>query len=174
MGATGLTANGSDIHHSRVGSTCLPPEFIQIDRRGDPSFKRILIAHPSVDVWAYGKLLYEVLTGKELIEFNEEKEPRDDKDALYKLARWNQDELRRILDDLLGVGVDPSGVELVRLCLQPNRRDRPSMADVLQHEFWFTLKRKSRPSRRSMASSILSVPTSASMFSADPPDLGEI
>eukprot|EP00814_Leptocylindrus_danicus_P015920 CAMPEP_0116043830 /NCGR_PEP_ID=MMETSP0321-20121206/26644_1 /TAXON_ID=163516 /ORGANISM="Leptocylindrus danicus var. danicus, Strain B650" /LENGTH=645 /DNA_ID=CAMNT_0003524823 /DNA_START=138 /DNA_END=2072 /DNA_ORIENTATION=+ len=160
MGATGLTTNGSDLHHSRVGSTCLPPEYVQIDRRGDPSFKRILIAHQSVDVWAYGKLMYEVLTGNELIEFEEEMEPQDDKKALYKLARWNEEELRRISIDLSIAGVSSAGVELVRLCLAPDRMYRPSMVDVLQHTYWFTLKRnKSRTNRRTTASpSVSTVP----------------
>lgn len=94
-----------------------------------------LVAEQTVDVWAFGKLMYEVLVGESLFgDFTEkDSNPRTPKCILT----WNDESLEKTSRKLSSNGMAATVVDLIFRCLSPHRSARPqTMSDVLDHPFW--------------------------------------
>ena len=132
------------------------------------SFSNDLVAEISIDIWAFGKICYESLVGKPLIEFDSESSdsPSDDVVALLQTSEWNVSNMESVFGDLLESGIEESGADMITSCLFPSPSDRPASIDeILENTFWDDIRkhrslRKSRRSRRSGES----VSTSVSLF----------
>lgn len=152
MSTLGMQPMGKRFDGARMSESS-PPETVEllrnvIETRGQETssratFKGDIVAEVSIDVWAFGKLTFEVLTGEPLIQFDPEKEPRQDNRALLTLEQWNEDDLRDCIDIMKDCGVSTLGIDLVSHCLLPDPSERPvSMDEILDHKFWKDMKRK--------------------------------
>ena len=150
---------GKRFEASRMGASS-PPESIEmlrnvVETRGQEmssraTFKGDLVTSPAIDMWAFGKLMFEVLTGESLIEFDPDMVPRQDNRALLTLERWNEDDLRDCIDVMKDCGVSTLGIDLVTHCLLPEPSERPvDMDEILEHKFWKDMRRKTVMASRS-------------------------
>merc|ERR1712232_391787 len=64
-----------------------------------------LLASPAIDIWGFGKLAYESLVGKPLIQFDDSKNPIEDTVSLLEVLEWDDNNLRSVFSDLLDAGV---------------------------------------------------------------------
>ena len=144
MNTTGLTTAGHTIQKSRLGMS-LPPEAVEIDRSMRVRFKNTIVASVALDVWAFGKIMYEALVGHRLINLDENLGLQENQESLFSLAKWGDKDIERVIKDLAIQDVNATGADLISQCLSSNARDRPSsMTEVLQHPFWYIARRKSR------------------------------
>lgn len=126
-GILGSAVNGERFASARLGLHS-PPETFQ-------SCSPLLSADPTVDVWSFGKLMYEVLVGESIFKpFSEE----EDTHLLSKLVSgWNDNHLAIIATQLFDARIGAVGIDLISRCLRPVKKERPrSMQVVLQHPFW--------------------------------------
>ncbi|KAL3802358.1 hypothetical protein HJC23_007183 [Cyclotella cryptica] len=123
-GLLGSIANGSKFPSQRVGLH-LPPEAFT-------SSNDSLIAVPALDVWGFGKLMYEVFVGESLFTtFVEEG------DSSIIITTWNERHVATIADELFDARIGTIGISLITSCLRTRREDRlSSMTHVLQNSFW--------------------------------------
>ena len=122
-----------------------PPEAVAI-RLDVPTFIDVE-AKPSVDIWAFGKLTFEALTGQALLEFDPDVEVESDCERMMQLFNWGEGRLRDIIDSLRHAGVPHVGIDMISGCLLPNPDARPSsMGDILKHPFWKEMRRKTATS----------------------------
>eukprot|EP00980_Cylindrotheca_fusiformis_P008855 scaffold1888_cov120-Cylindrotheca_fusiformis.AAC.25 len=112
-------------------------------------FKDSIVTSPAIDIWAFGKLAYEAIMGKPLVEFGSKK-PSEDMAALLDVMEWDESNMKDVFTELLEAGgIGESGAELFTSCLFPRPEDRPaSMELVLSHEFWHENHRKREKSKR--------------------------
>jgi serine/threonine protein kinase len=102
----------------------------------DPGAAGALVAHESFDIWAFGVLLYLLLTGQQL--FNNDQQDNLDADDLLKLAMWDQKQLKAALRKVhTSRRPNPLAKELLEKLLQPKPDDRPDdFGEVLDHPFF--------------------------------------
>ena len=124
----------------RVGLHSPPEAFITArckinHERNIASIAPTLAADPTVDVWAFGKLMYEVLVGESLFKiFSVEGSYLKSSMCIHA---WNGYHLKKISRKLISEGINSSGVNLISICLCPLLSERcKSMSDVLHHPFW--------------------------------------
>lgn len=151
---------GDFVNKSRYGQS-FPPEVLDLDDDdgavydSDNAAVSFLSAKAavSIDIWAFGKLAYETLVGKPLVEFDPSKKPAEDTVALLEILEWDQPNMKAIFSNLLDSGVTDSCAELVTSCLFPRPDDRPSsMHVILEDPFWKDMRQhreRSSPSKRS-------------------------
>ena len=144
MGITGAKALGEDVPTWAM-SEGIPPEatVLSPDQNGgleEASVKlhETIKASPSIDAWAYGKLMYEVLVGEPLIPFDYNMEAfYNDRNALVALAAWDQSTLRDVVNEVVESGAGTLAADLISHCLCPSPEDRPKDFDeILAHPFW--------------------------------------
>ncbi|KAL7470976.1 hypothetical protein ACHAXS_011265 [Conticribra weissflogii] len=141
-GIIGSVAIGENLRLDRLGLHSPPEAFIRPSPRvtgsienEDTPLRMMLRAEPTVDVWAFGKLLYEVIVGESL--FSIFLDHVDETTSAKFVSRWSTDCLDIISNELLEAGIGSSGVELIVSCLAPTKEDRPATNwVVLQHPFW--------------------------------------
>ncbi|KAL7489667.1 hypothetical protein ACHAW6_015363 [Cyclotella cf. meneghiniana] len=127
-GLLGTIANGSKFPTQLLGLHSPPEAFT--------SSNDSLIAVPAMDVWAFGKLMYEVFVGESLFALFEE-----EGDSIITIASWNERHVATITDQLFDARIGSVGIDLITRCLCTRRGDRlSSMAHVLQHPFWHDAK----------------------------------
>lgn len=134
-GLVGSNYSGKSIQTSRMGQN-MPPEAI-VTSHGTSGKRKYAIsssfvASPSCDIWAFGKLMFEVLIGKGLL-------PRDisSQEFVNSLGRWNEDNLAHIVSDLEDRGVGTLATDLITHCLCPRPGSRPkSFEEILNHSYW--------------------------------------
>lgn len=155
----GLRRIGDSIDPRRFHQS-FPPEVLQIHEDKakvyDSDNSAISFSHveatPAIDIWAFGKLAYEALVGKPLIEFDPTKKTQDDVVSLLEILEWDQECMKRVFTCLLDSGVTESCAELVTSCLFPRPEDRPVDMDViLVDPFWKDMRQyreRSSPSKR--------------------------
>ena len=156
----GSQRSGALIPPSRYQRS-FPPEVLQLDDSEGAicdsdntavSFKAVP-ASPAMDIWAFGKLAYEALVGKPLVDFDSSKVPIEDVVSLLQILEWDQSNMKAVFTDLLESGVTDSCAELITSCLFPHPEDRPvSMDAIIQDPFWKDMRQyreRSSPSKRS-------------------------
>lgn len=135
-----------------------PPEVLQLDEHEDAVYDsdnaavsfRSSMATPSIDIWAFGKLAYETLVGKPLVDFDPSKESINDVVSVLELLEWDQSNMKVVFTDLLECGATDSCAELITSCLFPRPEDRPlSMDAILQDRFWKDMRQYRQRSPRS-------------------------
>ena len=164
MNILGSKVIGDSFTQSRMSSAS-PPESVDFDSKSLSSdvgcFKRYLQANVSIDVWSFGKLMYEVIVGEPLIPFsnNTKIKPRNDHHAISILGTWDDDSLHFVQSQLCKCFESNSGqddvndddilliskscVDLICNCLRSNPLQRiKSMDEVLQHTFWKEVSKK--------------------------------
>jgi hypothetical protein len=153
MGRLGFQRIGEPFDVSRWHQS-YPPEAVvdKSEQEGDSVFNSDdapvcfnddLVAAPSLDIWAFGKLAYEVLVGDPLFEFDSTKEPSDDFVTMLDIMEWNsEDNLKKVFVRLLDVGITEAAADLITTCLFSRPGERPdSMDDVLAHPAWKEMRR---------------------------------
>lgn len=130
-GLIGCQQIGKMISASRM-ETNAPPEAVSVfaldNGKREYTMSSSILASPAIDIWAFGKLMYEVLLGKRLI-------PHDQ--LAYSLGRWNEDNLSQIVSDLEERGVSTLATDMITHCLCPRPGSRPkTVEDVLNHSYW--------------------------------------
>lgn len=151
-GIIGSVVIGENIGLDRLGLHSPPETFIRSAPSGTGSirntntpFEMSLKAEPTVDIWSFGKLLYEVIMGESLLSLFLDND--DESMSANFISRWSTVCLDILSNELLEAGVGSSGLDLIVSCLAPTKEDRPAtMSIVLQHPFWsdkngFTLAR---------------------------------
>merc|ERR1712150_85349 len=144
----GCKFSGECLTQSKM-STSSPPEFVDFDFKTLSTdvacFKSNFVASKSVDIWAFGKLMYDVIVGEPFIPFSSKLQPRNDHNALGILGTWDDDEsLTSVAYKLQsafafdnGCGITKSCIDLICNCLRTDPADRhKDMECVLKHEFW--------------------------------------
>ncbi len=149
----GIQNVGKACDPTRLGESA-PPEAVELVKRGlstrQACFKSNLATHPSMDIWAFGKLAYEALVGEPLLDFDTTLEPKDDSKALSDIMKWNKVNLNEVAEDLAGIGLPKTGIDLITQCLMPQPHKRPpSMERILSNPFWKEIQRLSSPNKRS-------------------------
>jgi ankyrin repeat protein len=146
-----------------------PPEALQLDDQEGGicdsdyppvSFKMSMVAETSLDMWAFGKLAYETLVGKPLVEFDTNKKPAEDVVSLLEVMEWDESNMKDVFTDLLDSGATESCADLITSCLFPRPEHRPkSMEAILSDPFWKDMRQyrersKTRPRRRGDSASV--------------------
>ncbi|KAL3761435.1 hypothetical protein ACHAWU_007394 [Discostella pseudostelligera] len=145
-GLIGSVVAGDHFPASRLGLHSPPEAFVvmrdKIDHeRKFASVAQSLVAEPTVDVWAFGKLLYEVLAGESLFRLFLQKKMQNNKyhheDASKCILKWSDDRhLPKVTKKLLSIGISTNGVELISKCLCGKDIRAISMKEVVDHPFW--------------------------------------
>lgn len=143
----------------------LPPEAVEpVAQHGNSSGEQAVLRNDfavtsSTDVWAFGKLCYEVLIGQPLV------------GELATLLHWSEFDIQDVLHELEQVGVSTSGKNLISACLSVDPSTRPSMEEIVQDPLWAELRqisgeRKSHSTlgRKSLASTAASQENSPRML----------
>jgi serine/threonine protein kinase len=171
MGCIGLQRIGQKVDLSRWKRS-FPPESVMIgeDEQGGiydadnvpVTFTRDFVANPSADVWAFGKLAFEMLVGRSLVDHDPSKNPRSDRVAMLQVMEWDEDNLKTVFESLLDASIPDSGADLFASCLFPTPAERPkSMDEILASPFWKDMRkakgkgssRSDRPKRSEASSS---------------------
>jgi serine/threonine protein kinase len=164
-GRLDVQISGETFDPSRFRQT-FPPESLKLSEQEEMiydsdnapvSFLKTLLAHPSIDIWAFGQICYESLVGKPLVAYDRNKSPSEDVAALLQILEWDESNMQGVFSDLLDSGIEESGADLITSCLFPNPQDRPpSMGEILEHTFWMDMRKyrskKNRHGRDSVES----------------------
>jgi serine/threonine protein kinase len=135
----GSVARGDSFTSYRLGLHSPPEAFILMQNQDSSQIVASLApsieADPTVDIWAYGKLMYEVLTGDHLFAaFSDNDDPFA---ASCCVQAWNSANIRHLTHRLAEEGISSSGIDLITCCLSPIKSARPrSMLEVIEHPFW--------------------------------------
>jgi len=139
-GLPGSVVRGEQFVTSRLGLHSPPEAYVlahskHSDELNLASLAPSLKAEPTVDIWAFGKLMYEVLVGESLFMVFSERD--DCIHASKYILKWNEAHLRKVSTKLSEERIGLMGVDLILRCLCPIKSARiRSMLDILQHPFW--------------------------------------
>jgi serine/threonine protein kinase len=141
LGTLKLQKVGAKFDAANFGMT-VPPEALEprstsVALERQAAFRTNVDVDPSIDIWGFGKLAYDVLVGEPLIQFDARKELHQDHRALLKILNWSTLDLVEVRQKLRQVGVSDSGVVLIAKCLSQDADSRPaSMNEVLRSDLW--------------------------------------
>jgi serine/threonine protein kinase len=137
--------------------TAAPPEaitFIGKQQQNAQLFETYPVS-PGIDIWAFGKLMFEVLVGKPLIPRDTEKHIRNDHRYLTILGCWNEDDLVQAVSMMEDTGNGTLAADLISHCLCKRPEQRPqSMEEVLSHPFWAASSSQRKSSSGNFGSSM--------------------
>ena len=158
-GLVGSQYSGKSIHTSRMGHNLHPEVIVSLHGKSgkrEYSIPVATIASPAFDIWAFGKLMFEVLLGKAIL-------PHDvsSTEFAHYLGHWNEDDLAHIVSDLENRGVGTLATDLITHCLCPRPTSRPkSFEEILNHSYWNSSTNVPSSMHRRSRSSVGSVSTS--------------
>ena len=113
-----------------------PPESITF-KGARCHLSKTITASSSLDIWAFGRLMYEVLVGRPLMPLDFHEDVKQDQKYLYCLGNWNQDNLIDIVTSIEDSGNGTLAADLISHCLGKRPELRPkSMEEVLSHPYW--------------------------------------
>ena len=124
----------------------VPPEALEPQQSGlaldrQAAFRTNVVVDPSIDIWGFGKMAYDVLVGEPLIHFDPRKGINDHR-GLLKILHWSTLDIVEAKGRLRRAGVPDSGVDLITRCLSHDPGSRPnSMNEILQGGVWDNLQR---------------------------------
>mmetsp|Transcript_3197 Transcript_3197/g.6699 ORF Transcript_3197/g.6699 Transcript_3197/m.6699 type:complete len:1762 (+) Transcript_3197:192-5477(+) len=139
-GMAGLQRIGDKLIPAKF-SYSVPPEAISQHRipgtsEHKASFRSDLTASTSVDIWGFGYLGVQVLTGKPIVPWDVTKEIEFDHSSLMDIMHWNDFNLETVRQDLMNVAVPQPLIQLIVGCLHPDPSQRPSAHDLLENVAW--------------------------------------
>ena len=146
LGTLGFQKVGDRFDPASFGES-VPPEALEPQNSGialdrQATFRTNVDVDPSIDIWGFGKLAYDVLVGEPLIEFDSRKDLRHDHKSLLKILHWSTLDLVEARRCLRQVGVPDGGVDLITRCLSQDPGSRPSsMNEILRSGVWDYLHR---------------------------------
>mmetsp|Transcript_18088 Transcript_18088/g.41133 ORF Transcript_18088/g.41133 Transcript_18088/m.41133 type:complete len:301 (-) Transcript_18088:175-1077(-) len=151
----GILRSGDAIPLDRFANI-MPPEYIDFPGHDEGGLYHM--ADPGMDVWNFGRLVYEAFVGeprmfsacsKDKSDLQKDSPKNggdcnnDDKDDVsytklqVNIATWDKDHIHVAIDRLASVKV--LGIycaDMVRRCLCTNPHGRPKMTEILDHSFW--------------------------------------
>jgi hypothetical protein len=179
----GVQAIGKPFDPARFQNSFPPESLVALSAENDPqeregstvfdsdrplvSFSSELESDVSIDIWGFGKICYESLAGKPLIEFDSKSgvNPSDDVVALLQTAEWNVSNMESVFANLLESGIAESGADMITACLFPSPGDRPAnMEEILENPFWAEIRKHRSPRKGRYRRSGESVSTSVSLL----------
>jgi serine/threonine protein kinase len=140
----GVQKVGEVLDSRRVGLSS-PPEAVLVSSQNVAErsiFRDGLVAHPSLDLWAYGKVAYEALVGLPLIKMDNCDD--HDNESVKVLLHWNKANLLDVRRQLELVGVSNAGISLVTQCLTPVADTRITIDELLRHSVWMEFRRQTQ------------------------------
>ena len=135
-GLCGSVVRGGLFPKTRIGSHS-PPEFFvaQLNESASTSKKSaIVVANPSIDIWAFGKLMFEAFVGESI--FASFVENDDEELEFGFIAGWSNRHIEVVTKLLTESGIGDLGLDLVCSCLQLEPSRSKSMTKILRHDFW--------------------------------------
>ncbi|VAH49325.1 hypothetical protein VPH35_030110 [Triticum aestivum] len=135
----GFRAKVADFGFARIGSTDPGQSEIQTDVKGtagyvDPEYLRTNYLTVKSDVFSYGILLLEILSGRRPIEVN--RGGREKITVRWAFERYNKGNVQEILDPMLTESVNKDILnkifDVMFQCVAPTRADRPHMKEVVE------------------------------------------
>lgn len=132
----GFRAKVADFGFARTGSS--EQSEIQTDVKGtagyvDPEYLRTNYLTVKSDVYSYGILLLEILSGRRPIEV---KRPREKITVRWAFEKYNRGDVQDILDPMLTESVNEDILtkifDVMFQCVAPTRADRPQMKEVVE------------------------------------------
>ncbi|AQK44634.1 calmodulin-binding receptor-like cytoplasmic kinase 3 isoform X1 [Zea mays] len=135
----GFMAKVADFGFARTGPTEPGQSQIETDVRGtagylDPEYLRSNHLTIKSDVFSYGVLLLEILSGRRPIEAR--RGPTERITVRWAFYKYNRGNVRDILDPMLTEAVNENILnrifDLAFQCVAPTREDRPSMKEVVE------------------------------------------
>ena len=145
---------------NRFGSS-IPPEAVETianhNGRNNGGKKKRLVEHMSasvsIDIFSFGKLMYEVFTGNKLIQehnanshkmvgkvngqIDDNNNHQHDLESIEVLGNWDEENLSVVVSEIECSGVGTLAADLISHCLCPHAQSRPkSMNEVLAHPYW--------------------------------------
>ncbi|KAF0717651.1 hypothetical protein As57867_002168, partial [Aphanomyces stellatus] len=91
----------------------------------------LVTAHPSLDVWAFGALMYQMYSGEELVATDINQDVLDDK--IEQAATWTQEKLKTRIHNKIRNGLVR---DLLEKLLVVDPEDRITMDGVLEHSYF--------------------------------------
>ena len=137
---------GASMRISRLSASS-PPESVEPlgNSRGNrATFRSDCVCSTANDCWAFGKMAFEVLTGRDLLELDNETRFEDGNRTMMDLMRWNSFKCEEVYEELRSVGVSENGAALISQCLSVEPENRPLMDEVLNHNIWKDLRETKR------------------------------
>ncbi|XP_014751300.1 calmodulin-binding receptor-like cytoplasmic kinase 3 isoform X1 [Brachypodium distachyon] len=135
----GFRAKVADFGFARIGSTEPGQSVIQTDVKGtagyvDPEYLRTNYLTVKSDVFSYGILLLEILSGRRPIEVN--RGAREKITVRWAFEKYNKGDVQSILDPMLTESVNEDILnktfDVMFQCVAPTRADRPPMKEVVE------------------------------------------
>ncbi|KAK1291493.1 Calmodulin-binding receptor-like cytoplasmic kinase 3 [Acorus calamus] len=150
-----MRAKVADFGFARTGSTDIDQTHISTEVKGtagylDPEYLKTLQLTPKSDVFSFGILLIEIISGRRPVEL---RRPNDERIAVrWAFKTFNNGNVRDILDPRLEEAVDTKVLsrllDLAFQCAAPTLSDRPVMQEVgarlweIRKEYGFSLRRE--------------------------------
>jgi len=147
-GLIGAQSAGDPMLTSHMDNSVPPESVFFRGTRGQSGYLHdTIIASPAIDIWAFGKLMYEVLVGKPLLPRDLDKDIGEDQRYLNLLGRWNAENLASIVADIENSGNGTLAADLIShcLCQRPDLRPK-KMDEILAHPYWSSSASQSRNS----------------------------
>lgn len=138
----GIQRLGERFASSRF-SRVIAPESLSTSTSDRLPLVSDLTADPAIDVWAFGQLAFEVLTGEPLVKVEAEHGGEwPDHELLSGLLHWGEEDLHRVCRRLSDAFVSETGASLIASCLSPHPNSRPTIEEVLKHHIWSEVRRQ--------------------------------